>query len=188
MLRSPTPLCALRAGAKLARLQASGRIAAIPQGSRPPRPAAPRGPLRVCRPRASKCARPYCRATLHAPFGLAVISVIQIARLLRPPLSHDPARSIWACRDFGLSKSAPPAPRPLAGGRAQTQNLASSSILEASCLGASSGALAATRASLGIRAESNRALQTAPPRQPQQGSQGGGGPGGLRLHPDLPKT
>ena len=66
---------------------------------------------------------------------------------IAPSLSHDPARSIWACRDFGLSKSAPPAPRPLAGGRAQTQNLASSSILKASCLGASSGALAATRAS-----------------------------------------
>ena len=77
-------MCALRAGAKLAGLKASGRIAAIPQGSRPPRPAAPRGPSRVCRPRASKCARPYCRAALHAPFGLTVISVLQIVRLVRP--------------------------------------------------------------------------------------------------------
>ena len=170
MDKRPTPLCALRAGAKLARLKASGRIAAIPQGSRPPRSAAPRGPLRVCRPRASKCARPYCRAALHAPFGLTVISVLQIVRLVRP-------HSCTTLRaPFGLTVISVlqfvRLVRPHSRGR--PRSLASSSILEASCLGASSGALAATRASLGIRAESNRALQTAPPRQPQQGSQGGG--------------
>ena len=151
----------------------------------PPRPAAPRGPSRVCRPRASKCARPYCGTArsvwAYRDFGSANCAPSA------PSLLHDPARSVWAYRDFGSSICAPPAPRPLAGGRAQTQNLASSSILEAFCPGASSGAPAATRASSKIRAEWNRALQPAPPRQPHQGSQGGG-ERGVSAQPKAPKT
>ena len=58
--------------------------------------------------------------------------------------------------------------------RGRPRSLASSSILEAFCLDASSGAPAATRASLKIRAKWNRALQPAPLRLPHQGSQGGG--------------
>ena len=93
---------------------------------------------------------------------------------LRPQAS--PSALQWGLPSFRFAIFARPpcasAARGPLGGRAQTQHVASSTFLGAWGLGASSGALAATRASSKIRAESSRALQTAPPGQPHPGSQG----------------